>query len=126
MVPKIMRQGTLTPWLYLAAAVAITTMVIDILKAFDIVSVMTGALDSSEVIANRIFRFIATNQGRSMAIAVLLIALTIPIMTINVRRLRGKKDKAAPGCCMVARFGPRPSTTWPASWSVAWATSRPA
>jgi hypothetical protein len=126
MVPKIMRQGTLTPWLYLAAAVAITTMVMNILKAFDIVSVMTGALDGSEVTANHIFRFIVTNQSRSMAIAVLLIALTIPITTINICRLRAKNDKAAPGCCMVAGCRPRPSTTWPASWSVAWATSRPA
>jgi alpha-glucoside transport system permease protein len=44
------------------------------------------------VIANRMFKFIVTNQGRSMAIAVLLIVLTIPIMIINVRRFREQES----------------------------------
>jgi alpha-glucoside transport system permease protein len=68
--------------------VVTTTMFINILKVFDIVFVMTNGLNGTEVIANRMFKFIVTNQGRSMAIAVLLIALTIPIMIINVRRFR--------------------------------------
>jgi alpha-glucoside transport system permease protein len=68
--------------------VVATTMVINVLKVFDIVFVMTNGLNGTEVIANRMFKFIVTNQGRSMAIAVLLIALTIPIMIINVRRFR--------------------------------------
>jgi len=68
--------------------VAATTMTINVLKVFDIVFVMTNGLNGTEVIANRMFKFIVTNQGRSMAIAVLLIVLTIPIMIINVRRFR--------------------------------------
>jgi len=68
--------------------VVTTTMVINVLKIFDIVFIMTNGLNGTEVIANRMFKFIVTNQGRSMAIAVLLIALTIPIMIINVRRFR--------------------------------------
>ena len=68
--------------------VVTTTMFINILKVFDIVFVMTNGLNGTEVIANRMFKFIVTNQGRSMAIAVLLIALTFPIMIINVRRFR--------------------------------------
>jgi len=68
--------------------VVATTMVINVLKVFDIVFVMTNGLNGTEVIANRMFKFIVTNQGRSMAMAVLLIALTIPIMIINVRRFR--------------------------------------
>ena len=68
--------------------VVATTMVINVLKVFDIVFVMTNGLNGTEVIANRMFKFIVTNQGRSMAIAVLLIALTIPIMIINVRRFQ--------------------------------------
>ncbi|MBM4429549.1 MAG: sugar ABC transporter permease [Chloroflexi bacterium] len=68
--------------------VVTTTMVINILKVFDIVFVMTNGLNGTEVIANRMFKFIVTNQGRSMAIAVLLMTLTIPIMIINVRRFR--------------------------------------
>ncbi|MDY7040608.1 MAG: sugar ABC transporter permease [Chloroflexota bacterium] len=68
--------------------VVATTMVINVLKVFDIVFVMTNGLNGTEVIANRMFKFIVTNQGRSMAIAVLLIVLTIPIMIINVQRFR--------------------------------------
>jgi alpha-glucoside transport system permease protein len=68
--------------------VVTTTMVINVLKIFDIVFVMTNGLNGTEVIANRMFKFIVTNQGRSMAIAVLLIVLTIPIMIINVRRFQ--------------------------------------
>ena len=68
--------------------VVTTTMVINVLKIFDIVFVMTNGLNGTEVIANRMFKFIVTNIGRSTAIAVLLILLTIPIMIINVRRFR--------------------------------------
>ncbi len=71
--------------------VVATTMTINVLKVFDIVFVMTNGLNGTEVIANRMFKFIVTNQGRSMAIAVLLIALTIPIMIINVRRFRAQE-----------------------------------
>jgi alpha-glucoside transport system permease protein len=68
--------------------VVTTTMIINVLKVFDIVFVMTNGLNGTEVIANRMFKFIVTDQGRSMAIAVLLIVLTIPIMIFNVRRFR--------------------------------------
>ena len=76
------------PMILPTVTVVATTMVINVLKVFDIVFVMTNGLNGTEVIANRMFKFIVTNQGRSMAIAVLLIALTIPIMIINVRRFR--------------------------------------
>jgi alpha-glucoside transport system permease protein len=68
--------------------VVTTTMVINVLKIFDIVFVMTGGNFSTEVIANRMFNLIVTDTGRSMAIAVLLVVLTIPIMIFNVYRFR--------------------------------------
>ena len=68
--------------------VVTTTMIINVLKVFDIVFVMTNGLNGTEVIANRMFKFIVTNQGRSMAIAVLLILLTVPVLIYNVRRFR--------------------------------------
>ena len=76
------------PLILPTVTVVTTTMIINILKVFDIVFVMTNGLNGTEVIANRMFKFIVTNQGRSMAIAVLLIVLTIPIMIFNVRRFR--------------------------------------
>ena len=80
--------GIMFPIILPTVTVVATTMVINVLKVFDIVFVMTNGLNGTEVIANRMFKFIVTNQGRSMAVAVLLIALTIPIMVINVRRFR--------------------------------------
>jgi alpha-glucoside transport system permease protein len=76
------------PMIMPTVTVVLTTMVIIILKIFDIVFVMTGGNFGTEVIANRMFKLIVTDTGRSMAIAVLLLVLTIPIMIINVRRFR--------------------------------------
>ena len=73
--------------------VTTTTMAIIILKIFDIVFVMTGGDFGTEVIANRMFNLIVTNAGRSTAIAVLLIVLTIPIMVFNIYRFR--REEAA-------------------------------
>ncbi|MBN2385628.1 MAG: sugar ABC transporter permease [Anaerolineales bacterium] len=76
------------PLILPTVTVVITTMVINVLKIFDIVFVMTGGNYGTEVIANRMFKLIVTDTGRSMAIAVILIILTIPIMIINIRRFR--------------------------------------
>jgi alpha-glucoside transport system permease protein len=76
------------PMILPTITVVLTTMIIIILKIFDIVFVMTGGNYGTEVIANRMFKLIVTDTGRSMAIAVVLLILTIPIMIINVRRFR--------------------------------------
>jgi len=76
------------PMILPTITVVFTTMIIIILKIFDIVFVMTGGNYGTEVIANRMFKLIVTDTGRSMAIAVVLLILTIPIMIINVRRFR--------------------------------------
>lgn len=72
--------------------VVTTTMIINVLKIFDIVFVMTGGNYGTEVIANRMFKLIVTDTGRSMAIAVILISLMIPIMIINIRRFRKQEE----------------------------------
>jgi len=71
-------------------AVVVTTMIINVLKIFDIVYVMTGGNYGTEVIANRMYgeMYISHQSGRSAAIAVILILLTIPFMIWNVRRFR--------------------------------------
>jgi alpha-glucoside transport system permease protein len=70
--------------------VVVTTMVINVLKIFDIVYVMTGGNFGTEVIANRMYgeMYVSHQSGRSAAIAVVLILLTIPFMIWNVRRFR--------------------------------------
>ncbi len=79
------------PMVLPTVVVVSTTMVINVLKIFDIVFVMTGGNFGTEVIANRMFQLIVTDTGKSMAIAVLLIVLTIPVMIFNLRRFRAEE-----------------------------------
>lgn len=71
-------------------AVVATTMVINVLKVFDIVYVMTNGQFDTEVIANRMYKemFQFHNFGRASAIAVILLLAIIPVMIVNVRRFR--------------------------------------
>jgi alpha-glucoside transport system permease protein len=75
----------------LPTIVVVTTyMVINALKVFDIIFVMTGGNFGTEVIAERMIRwfFIGANYGRGAAIAVVLFVAVIPVMIWNVRRFR--------------------------------------
>ncbi|MCP3996360.1 MAG: sugar ABC transporter permease [bacterium] len=67
-----------------------TTVFIAILKVFDIVFVMTGGSFDTEVVANRMFTemFKFRNFGRASSLAVVLLAVTVPIMVLNIRNLR--------------------------------------
>jgi len=76
------------PMIMPTIVVVTTTMVINVLKIFDIVYVMTGGNFGTEVIANRMFNLIVTDTGRSMAIAIILVLLTVPIMIFNMVRFR--------------------------------------
>lgn len=82
----------MVPLIMPTIVVVVTTMIINVLKIFDIVFVMTGGNYGTEVIANRMFKLIVTDTGRSMAIAVILIALMIPIMIINIRRFNKQEE----------------------------------
>lgn len=70
--------------------VVVTTMVINTLKIFDIVFVMTGGNFSTDVIANRMYTemYINQNTGRGTAVATVLILAIIPFMYLNIKRFR--------------------------------------
>jgi alpha-glucoside transport system permease protein len=80
------------PMILPTITVVFTTMIIIVLKIFDIVFVMTGGNFGTEVIANRMFKLIVTHTGRSTAIAVLLLVLTVPVMLLNVYRFRKQEE----------------------------------
>lgn len=65
-----------------------TMMIILVLKVFDIVFVMTGGNQGTEVIASRMIKemFNFRNFGRGSAIAVILLLLIVPVMISNIRR----------------------------------------
>jgi len=78
------------PLLAPTTAVVATTVIIFALKTFDIVYVMTNGNFGTEVMANRMLKELFTNgqEGRSAAVAVVLLLTTIPVMAYNVRKFR--------------------------------------
>ncbi len=77
------------PFIMPTLTVVTTTMIINVLKIFDIVYVMTGGNYGTEVIANRMYveQYTSFNTGRAAAIAVVLILVIIPAMFVNIRRI---------------------------------------
>ena len=90
---KVFWQITI-PMILPTITVVITTMVINTLKVFDIVFVMTGGNFSTDVIANRMYTemYITQQTGRGTAVATLLIVAIIPFMIINIRRFREQEE----------------------------------
>jgi alpha-glucoside transport system permease protein len=74
--------------------VVITTMVINVLKMFDIVYVMTGGNFGTQVIANRMYNemYKSFQTGRGTAIAVVLILAIIPFIYLNIRRFLAQEE----------------------------------
>ncbi len=70
-----------------------TTIIIFSLKLFDIVRVMTGGNNGSNVIANEFYiqQFTYNNSGRASAIAIILLLAVIPVMIYNLRQFRERK-----------------------------------
>jgi alpha-glucoside transport system permease protein len=82
--------GIMVPMILPTITVVVTTMVINVLKVFDVVYVMTGGNFGTEVIANRMYteQYINFDTGRAAAIAFVLIVVIIPAMIFNIRRFR--------------------------------------
>lgn len=78
------------PMMSSTIAVVATTMIINALKAFDIIYVMTNGNFGTDVIANRMYKemFNFNHFGRASAIAVVLLLAIIPVMLVNIRRFR--------------------------------------
>ncbi|MEM7771490.1 MAG: sugar ABC transporter permease [Cyanobacteria bacterium P01_E01_bin.6] len=74
--------------------VVATTVVILVLKVFDIVFVMTAGNQGTEVIASRMIKemFNFRNFGHGSAIAVVLLLAVIPVMISNIRRFRQQES----------------------------------
>lgn len=67
-----------------------TTMVIQALKLFDLVWVMTGGTFKTDVIASLFFResFLLGNFGVGSALAVVLLLWVVPVVALTLRRFR--------------------------------------
>jgi len=78
------------PMIMPTVTVVATTVVVLVLKVFDIVFVMTGGNLDTDVIASRMVKemFNFRDFGRGSAIAVVLLIAVIPVMVANIRRFR--------------------------------------
>ena len=67
-----------------------TTVLIMVIKVFDIVFVMTSGQFGTQVIANRMYQELFTfrNSGRGSALAIILFIAIVPFIIYNVRSLR--------------------------------------
>lgn len=70
-----------------------TTIIIFSLKLFDIVRVMTGGNNGTNVIANEFYlqRFTFGHAGRASAIAIILLVAVIPVMVYNLRQFQERR-----------------------------------
>jgi alpha-glucoside transport system permease protein len=86
-------KGIVFPLLVPTIAVISTTMVITALKAFDIVYVMTGGQNDTNVIAHLMYQemFSFGDFGRASALAVILLIAIVPIMLLNISRFRAQE-----------------------------------
>ncbi|GMR10547.1 MAG: sugar ABC transporter permease [Anaerolineae bacterium] len=86
--------GVIIPSIRTTLLTIATTVLIMVLKVFDIVFVMTSGQHDTEVIANRMFRemFVFRNFGRSSALAVILLLAVIPVMIYNVRSFQEQRE----------------------------------
>jgi ABC-type sugar transport system permease subunit len=84
------------PLLMPTLTVVTTTMIITVLKVFDIVYVMTAGNFGTEVIANRMYQEMYggdRNFGYASAIAVILMLAIVPIMLYNIAQFRRQEGQ---------------------------------
>ena len=73
--------------------VVITTMLINVLKIFDVVYVNTNGNYGTDVVARKFFEqyFLNSNYGVGSVLAILLTVAILPVMVINIRRMRAQE-----------------------------------
>ncbi|HPD06755.1 MAG TPA: sugar ABC transporter permease [Candidatus Bipolaricaulis sp.] len=90
---QVFRHVTI-PFLKSTLAVVATTMIVFVLKVFDIVYMMTNGAYDTDVIANRMYNemFQFNNYGLASAIAVILFLAIVPFLILNIRRFRAQEE----------------------------------
>ena len=70
--------------------VVITTIIVVVMKVFDIVKVMTNGNFGTQVLANEMWNraFLDGNFGVGSAVAVILFLSVLPVMYFNIRRMQ--------------------------------------
>jgi alpha-glucoside transport system permease protein len=83
-----------TPLLWPTITVVGTTMLINALKTFDIVYVMTNGAYNTDVIATQMFRQLQSSHfGRAAAVGVVLFVAIVPLLIVNIRRFQQQEEQ---------------------------------
>ena len=84
----------IVPILSPTIVVVLTTLVIQALKNFDLIWVMTGGRFKTDVVATLFFReaFVIRDFGVGAALAVVLLLWIVPIMVISIRRFQFQEE----------------------------------
>lgn len=77
------------PQIATTIGVVVTTLIVLVMKVFDIVKVMTNGQFGTQVLANDMFTTAFNNfdTGRGAALAILILVSVLPVMIYNVRRM---------------------------------------
>jgi alpha-glucoside transport system permease protein len=84
------------PMLWPTIIVVSTTMIINVLKAFDLVFIMTngGPRGASQIIGFTMYNETFTNglPGKGSAVAVIMLIVVLPFVIFNIRRFRAEES----------------------------------
>jgi len=78
------------PQISTTIAVIVTTLIVGVMKVFDIVKVMTNGQFDTQVLANDMFNtsFNNLDTGRGAALAMLIFLSVLPVMIYNIRNMQ--------------------------------------
>lgn len=78
------------PQISTTIGVVVTTLIVLVMKVYDIVKVVTNGNFGTQVLANDMFNtaFISRETGRGAALAVLILVSVLPVMYLNIRRMQ--------------------------------------
>ena len=87
-------QLVVTPLLWPTITVVGTTMIINALKTFDIVYVLTAGAYDTDVIATQMFNQLSNaHYGRAAAVGVVLFLAIVPLLIVNIRRFQQQEEQ---------------------------------
>lgn len=78
------------PQIATTIGVVVTTLIVGVMKVYDIVKVTTNGQFGTQVLANNMFAeaFSFTNIGKGAALAMLIFISVLPVMIFNIRRMQ--------------------------------------
>ena len=80
------------PQIATTIGVVVTTLIVLVMKVFDIVKVVTNGNFGTQVLANDMYfqAFQSGNTGRGAALAIILFVSVLPVMIFNIRRMQSE------------------------------------